>query len=125
MPPADQRVQHHLGVGVGDETDPIRRELGSKVSKVVDLAVEDQHEAAVGGDHRLVSRRGEVEHRQATEPERRMGVAPVTLVVGAASFHQLRQLSDRHHVVLVERCSADSTNEPTHPEPPRSAAAAL
>ncbi len=50
-------LEHHLGVGVGEEAVAERGELVTQRRIVVDAAVEDDGEPEIGVDHRLGSRR--------------------------------------------------------------------
>ena len=54
------------------EADAQRLELGAQLLEVVDLAVVVEHEAPVGGEHRLVARGARVDDREppVAEPER-------------------------------------------------------
>ncbi len=68
------------------------RQLGAKLGVIVDFAVERQHEAAVGRQHRLVSRGRQVDDRQpaVAKADSRLGVDPQTRVIGAAMRDRAR-----------------------------------
>src|SRR5882672_6032052 len=59
-------------------------ELRAQLGEVVNLAVEDNHVAGVGRDHRLVAALGEVDDGKAREAEMRARFAPVAAVVRSA-----------------------------------------
>lgn len=63
----------------------------AQVAEVVDFAVEDQHAAAGGVDHRLVAGGAQVEDRQPAVAEQDASVfgGPLPFGVGAAPAHRL------------------------------------
>ncbi len=66
--PAPPGGEDHLGVARGAERETRLLQLAAQFAEVVDLAVEDDHCAAIGRMHRL-RRSGEVDDRQATMAE--------------------------------------------------------
>src|SRR4029078_4207953 len=72
--PGDDPLKEHLGVRMATPA-ALRHgaallELGAEVGVIVDLAVEGQHEAAVGRTHRLVTGPGQVCCDNADAPHR-------------------------------------------------------
>ena len=82
-PEACGELEQHLGVGPTADDDTRALDVGPQRVMVVDLAVEHEHEAAVGRHHRLGAGRREVDDREAPEPERdtRFGFDPHSGVV--------------------------------------------
>ncbi len=78
--------QHHLGVGMAAKANAARLEFGAQLVVIVDLAVVDDDEAAVGGDHRLVAGRREIDNGKPPVRKRDpgFGVDPDAVIVGAA-----------------------------------------
>ncbi len=86
LAPSDERPQHHLDVAARPELDAFRLQLAAQRLEVVELAVEDHHDATRLVDHRLRARLGEVEDGEALKAERdaSRGVEQLAFVVGAA-----------------------------------------
>jgi hypothetical protein len=59
-------MQKHFGIGVTPESITSAFQLDSEFSKVVDGAVKNHAQLAIGGQHRLMSRLAQVKDRQAT-----------------------------------------------------------
>ena len=78
--------KQHLGVAVGLERITRRAELVAQGAKVVDRAVENQVEPAVGSRHRLVAVR-RVEDREPTHAEGRGPLRHNAVVIGSAVQH--------------------------------------
>jgi hypothetical protein len=99
--------QHHFGVGPAAEAMAEAFQFGAEAGVVVDLAVEDHHEAAAGREHRLVALGRQVEDRQAPESEAHAqgAVRPRPFVVGAAVLQAVRHaLGEGVEFRLVCRC---------------------
>ena len=92
--PLRERLEHHLGVGVGGELAPEGDELLAQVEVVVDLAVVGDRVAPVGGVHRLLAVR-DVDDRQPAvrQPARAAGDDPLAVrpPVLLAVVHPLQQ----------------------------------
>jgi hypothetical protein len=96
-------MQQHLGVGLGAEHRALRRELVAQRTVVVDLAVEDDAEPAVGALHRLVGDGAQVDDRQPAmaEADAALGAHPLARAVRSARGHavargaQLRRVDRR------------------------------
>ena len=84
--PLGDRRQQHLGVGMAVEAMAQRGQRLAQGMVVVDLAVEGQHPASVGRDHRLVAFRAQVQDRQAPVRQHHPGgrIGPGAAVIGAA-----------------------------------------
>ena len=65
LAPLPPRGEQHLGIATGGERVPERLQLRTQRPEVVDLAVEHDGQLAGGVQHRLVSGRAQVDHRQA------------------------------------------------------------
>ncbi len=117
-PPLAPAVEQHLGVRVARaEGVATRLEVGAQRGRVVDLAVEDHHEVALGGPHGLLAALG-IEHRQAPmpQPDPVIGVGRAAAGVGAA-VHQRRG----HAPQVVGAAGAHEAGDAAHQA--RSAAA--
>ena len=77
-------LEQHLGVTVGPQGDPLLLQFGGHLDVVVDLAVEEHPEAAVGRAHRLVPGLRQVQDRQPPEAERDIRVGVHAIVVRPA-----------------------------------------
>ena len=91
FPALGVEMQQHLGVGVRAENAAPALELAAQLAVVVDLAVERDAEAPVGGGHRLRARLGQVDDREAPVGEADPLVIrdPQPCPVGAAPDHVL------------------------------------
>ena len=69
LAPLGIACEQHLGVGLGMKSMTAALQLASKVAVVVDLAVIDDPQSAVGGAHRLVAGGRRIENRQTPVPE--------------------------------------------------------
>ncbi len=76
-------VDQHFAVALRDEDVSGGRELVPQCAEIVDLAVEDDGDRAVGGDERLVAA-CDVDHRQPAKAESDRSVEEETVVIGAA-----------------------------------------
>ncbi len=68
----------------------MRFKFAAQIGKVIEFTIEDQHRAAIGGDHRLASGGRQVEDRQPPESQLQLAlrVGPIALIVRAALYHQ-------------------------------------
>jgi hypothetical protein len=111
-------VNDHLGVGVvGLEGVASCEELLAQRQVVVDLAVEDDLDAAVLVRHRLVRRRREVDDREPPErePDLATGCDPQARPVGPAVHHRVAHPSERLAVDRMARLSRQPPHDPAHP----------
>ena len=67
--PFEIAVQKHLAVARRAEDMAARLQLMLELDEVVDLSVEDDGERPIGGAHRLMARRREIQNRKSPEPE--------------------------------------------------------
>ena len=104
-------VQEALGVGAAVELIALGLELGAKLLEVVDLAVEDDNDAAVLIGHGLSAGLGQVEDRQAAEAEGNAAVDKLTAHVGTAMDDAVHHLGE--HLGLVIR-PTDKTDKTAH-----------
>ena len=83
--PGCHRDQQHFGVRGAAEAGAARAQLFAQFTEIVDLAVERQNMAAVGGHHWLVAGGAEVDDRQPSMGSgvAGIGIVPVAVVVGA------------------------------------------
>ena len=114
-PPRHEGGQQHFRVGVTSPRRrvPLRLEPRTHVFRVVDLAVEHEHIAAVGGDQGLVAGRARVQHGQPTEAQgeagslvdpRALGIGPA----GAKSGRHGRQASE--HLTPLQGSRSDEVS---------------
>ena len=104
-------VQEALGVGAAVELIALGLELGAKLLEVVDLAVEDDDDAAVLVGHGLSASLGQVEDRQAAEAQGNAAVDKLTAHVGTAMDDAVHHLGE--HLGLVIR-PTDKTDKTAH-----------
>ena len=104
-------VQEALGVGAAMELIALGLELGAKLLEVVDLAVEDDDDAAVLVGHGLSASLGQVEDRQAAEAQGNAAVDKLTAHVGTAMDDAVHHLGE--HLGLVIR-PTDKTDKTAH-----------
>ena len=108
-------MQEALGVGAAVELIALGLELGAKLLEVVDLAVKDNHDAAVLVGHGLRASFGEVENRQTTEAEGDTAIDKLAAHVGAAVDDTVHHLGE--HLGLVIR-PTDKTDKTAHIQSP-------
>ena len=104
-------VQEALGVGAAVELVALGLELGTEFLEVVDLAVEDNDDAAVLVGHGLSAGLGQVEDRQAAEAQGNAAVDKLTAHVGTAMDDAVHHLGE--HLGLVIR-PTDKTDKTAH-----------
>ena len=92
-PPLLPRRQNDLAIAVSMKLRAAAAQLFTQLAVIVDLAVEHQHRAAIGGGHRL-RRPGEIDDRepQMTQPDPRRSPhpLPVRAPVGHRVAHPLK-----------------------------------
>jgi hypothetical protein len=107
------RPQHDLGVAARAEGLAACVELARQLAEVVELAVVDEHVTAVLARHRLVTRVGHVEDREAV-----VGEADGTADVGAAVVRAAMGDRDGHRVDLALRhalaAQVEDARDPAH-----------
>ena len=86
LAPGQVQMQQHLGVRMAPEGVPPRLQLAAQLTKVVDLAVEDDGHLPRGIEHRLMPRRRQVDDRQTAvgQTDPLFGPMEIPRVVGAA-----------------------------------------
>ena len=104
-------VQEALGVGSTVELIALGLELGAKLLEVVDLAVEDDNDAAVLIGHGLSAGLGQVEDRQAAEAQGNAAVDKLAAHVGTTMDDAVHHLGE--HLGLVIR-PTDKTDKTAH-----------
>jgi hypothetical protein len=83
-PPGCEGIEQDLRVGTRHELVAEGLELSAQFLEVVDLAVEDQDVARIGGDHGLGPGRAEIDDRQPPMADTRRTLDPLPGGVGAA-----------------------------------------
>jgi hypothetical protein len=91
--------EEHLGVASRGESPAERLELAPQLEKIVDLAVEHHHVAAVIADHRLVAGAADVEDRQAPKHQ--------TDSRGLVDTDIIRTAMRQHRAHAIERSPID------------------
>ena len=104
-------MQEALGVGAAVELVALGLELGAKLLEVVDLAVEDDDDAAVLICHGLGAGLSQVEDRQAAEAEGDAAVDKLAAHVGTTMDDAVHHLGE--HLGLVIR-PTDKTDKTAH-----------
>ena len=104
-------MQEALGVGSTVELIALGLELGAKLLEVVDLAVEDDNDAAVLIGHGLSAGLGQVEDRQAAEAQGNAALDKLAAHVGTAMDDAVHHLGE--HLGLVIR-PTDKTDKTAH-----------
>ena len=94
-----ESLQHHFGIGVSPKFDAARFEFGAQLLEIVDLAVVSDDKAAIGGNHRLMAGRREIDNRQTPmgQCDARFSIAPDPLIIRTAIGEAVRH---RHCVPL-------------------------
>ena len=103
--PGHDGGKDHLRVAARPKCASQALQLMAQRFEVVDLAVEREHVTPVGGRHRLVPERREIDDRQPAVPERdpRVRVDPVARVVGPAVRERVAHPRDQvPHVLGTE-----------------------
>src|SRR6185437_13162246 len=80
--PLRRRLDDHLGIAMAAEAAAERLELGPELGEIIRLAIERDHEAAAGGDHRLCAGGGEVDDRESAMAEDEPCLRVVPLIAG-------------------------------------------
>ncbi len=116
-------LEDHFGVGTAVEADAGGREPRRQLAEIVDLAVEDDGEAPVGGGHRLRPGRREVEDREPAvgKQQAAVGRAPEALAVRPAPRE--RGVNARQLLRVRRRRLGRTTINPAdaaHRQPPTS-----
>jgi hypothetical protein len=96
--PAVVGLEHHLGVGGGEEPVAGLLQLGAQLLVVVDDPVEDHGQAELGVDHRLGAGVGQVDDLQPAVAERHRPGLPATGAVGPPALQLVAHGADRRHV---------------------------
>ena len=113
-PPRDQRLQRHFGVTAGLELHAAAGQFAAQLTKVVDLAIEDDRVAAIFGHHRLMSGGRQIENRQAAERPSNNACRATTTRLGrpAHAGHHLTDMApvSARRRVRVGEFSGDSTH---------------
>jgi hypothetical protein len=105
-------VQDHLAVGMGEKAVPPGLQQGAQLDEVIDLAVGDQGEAAVGGLQGLMPA-GQIDDRQPGVPHAEMTRDKGSLVIGSAMGqprHGGLQGRDRDGAATIEEAD-DAAHE--------------
>src|SRR3990172_12367912 len=89
---ADEKLEQHLGVAVAAELLAERLEALAQVRKIVELAVEDKHVAAVVARHRLAPGPGQINDGQARVAQTGGFAFPGPLLVRAAQAQEADRL---------------------------------
>ena len=95
--------QQHLGVGmVRAEHPPRLFEFFAQLREIVDLAIEDDHQPAIGGLHRLRPAR-KVENAQPAVPQKNTAAGPESFRVGPAGDKAVRHAAQNRAVARADK----------------------
>ena len=111
--PLSVRGEQYLGVAGGTELVAERDEFRAQLDVIVDFAVEDQRQRAVGAGHRLVAALGRVDDRQAPKTESHRTRQILARIVRTAVYQRLGSTandSGRHDLALA----SNNCNQSTH-----------
>ncbi len=110
--PREVGAQHDLGVALGPELVPRRRELAPQLAVVVDLAAVGEGDVLVG-DHRLAPAL-DVDDGEAAVADRGARREPQPVVVGPAQRHLLRHRARGVALVCEVTLVVDPSGYPAH-----------
>ena len=106
--PAQQGLEHHLGVAAAREDGALALQLGAQLAEVVDLAVVDEHALAAGRRDRLARALAQVEDAEAEMPEGDLVLGPAAAAVGSAVQHRREHAVDAARVGRLAVATQDA-----------------